>query len=40
VAAELAATGLIEVRQRGIRVDPATATGALRLARGPAWPED
>jgi hypothetical protein len=40
VAAELAASGLIEVRQRGIRVDPATATGALRLARGPAWPED
>jgi hypothetical protein len=40
VAAELAATGLLEVRQRGKRVDPATATGALRLARGPAWPED
>jgi hypothetical protein len=38
VATELAATGLIEVRQRGIKVDPATATGALRLARGPGWP--
>ena len=38
VAAELAATGLVEVRQRGQRVDPATATGALRLARGPQWP--
>jgi hypothetical protein len=38
VAAELAATGLVEVRQRGVKVDPATATGALRLARGPAWP--
>jgi len=40
VAARLAADGLIEVRQRGVRVDPATATGALRLARGPAWPEE
>ena len=38
VAAELAADGLIEVRQHGSRVDPATATGALRLARGPGWP--
>jgi hypothetical protein len=38
VAAELAATGVIEVRQRGVKVDPATATGALRLARGPGWP--
>lgn len=38
VAAELAAAGLIEVRQQGSRVDPATATGALRLARGPDWP--
>ena len=40
VAVELAAGGLVEVRQRGVRVDPATATGALRLARGPAWPLD
>lgn len=38
VAAELAAVGLIEVRQQGSRVDPAIATGALRLARGPDWP--
>ena len=38
VAAELAAAGLVEVRQGGSRVDPATATGALRLARGPGWP--
>lgn len=37
VAAELAAEGVLEVRQRGAKVDPATATGALRLARGPAW---
>ncbi|GAA1431078.1 hypothetical protein GCM10009616_17310 [Microlunatus lacustris] len=37
VAAQLAATGVLEVRQRGQQVDPATATGALRLARGPAW---
>jgi hypothetical protein len=40
VAAELAATGLIEVRQRGVTVDPATATGPLRLGRGPGWPAD
>ena len=40
VAAELAATGLIEVRQGGVTVDPATATGPLRLARGPGWPAD
>lgn len=38
VAAELAAAGLIEVRQHGSRVDPAAATGALRLARGANWP--
>lgn len=38
VAAGLAAAGLIEVRQGGVKVDPATATGALRLARGPGWP--
>jgi hypothetical protein len=40
VAAELAAAGLVEVRQRGVKVDPATATGALRLARGTSWPAD
>jgi hypothetical protein len=40
LAAELAASGVIEVRQRGVKVDPATATGALRLARGPGWPRD
>lgn len=39
VAAELAADGVVEVRQRGRVVDPTTTTGALRLARGPAWPE-
>lgn len=38
VAAELAAEGVLEVRQHGEKVDPATATGALRLARGPSWP--
>ncbi len=37
VAAELAADGVVEVRQGGQKVDPATATGALRLARGPAF---
>ena len=36
-AAALAADGVVEVRQHGERVDPATATGALRLARGPDW---
>lgn len=40
VAAALAATGVVEVRQRGVRVDPATARGALRLARGPSWLAD
>jgi hypothetical protein len=37
VAVELASEGLVEVRQHGRAVDPATATGALRLGRGPAW---
>ena len=34
VAAGLAATGEVEVRQRGGGVDPATATGPLRYGRG------
>jgi len=38
VAAELAEAGVIEVRQRGVRVDIATARGPIRLARGAAWP--
>ncbi|SDS70135.1 Protein of unknown function [Friedmanniella luteola] len=38
VAAALAADGVVEVRQGGEKVDPTTATGALRLGRGPAWP--
>lgn len=37
VAAELASVDVVEVRQHGAKVDPATATGALRIARGPAW---
>ncbi|GAA1855013.1 DUF3253 domain-containing protein [Microlunatus capsulatus] len=37
VAAALAADAVVEVRQHVERVDPATATGALRLARGPDW---
>ena len=40
VATELADGGVLEVRQRGQRVDPRTARGPLRLARGPSWPED
>ncbi len=38
VATDLAAADVVEIRQRGAKVDPATATGALRIARGPAWP--
>ncbi len=38
VAVELASAGVIEVHQHGSRVDPATAVGAIRLARGPNWP--
>nr|WP_294692309.1 DUF3253 domain-containing protein [uncultured Friedmanniella sp.] len=40
VAAELAAKGLVEVRQRGRSIDPASTTGALRLGRGPDWTDD
>ncbi|WP_436532273.1 DUF3253 domain-containing protein [Actinoplanes sp. HUAS TT8] len=38
VATELARDGLITVRRHGHDVDPATATGPIRLARGPGWP--
>ena len=38
VAAELAEAGVIEVRQRGVRVDSATARGPIRLGRGATWP--
>lgn len=37
VAAELTRSGLIAVRQKGADVDPETATGPIRLARGPDW---
>ncbi|WP_250033165.1 DUF3253 domain-containing protein [Paractinoplanes maris] len=37
VAAELARDGVITVRQHGAEVDVATATGPIRLARGPRW---
>jgi hypothetical protein len=40
VAGDLAAAGEIVVRQRGEDVDLATATGPVRLARGPVWPAD
>jgi hypothetical protein len=36
-ATRLADAGVVEVRQRGARVDPRTAKGPLRLARGPAF---
>lgn len=38
VAAELAGSGVIEVRQRGAPVDLRSARGPVRLARGPSWP--
>ncbi|MBM2618520.1 DUF3253 domain-containing protein [Actinoplanes sp. LDG1-06] len=38
VAAELAQEGTIVVRQHGADVDISTATGPVRLARGPGWP--
>ncbi|GAA2559729.1 hypothetical protein GCM10010435_33720 [Winogradskya consettensis] len=37
VAAELSRAGVIAVRQHGSDVDVATATGPIRLARGPDW---
>ena len=37
VAAELSREGLIVVRQRGTDVDIETASGPVRLARGPKW---
>jgi hypothetical protein len=38
VAGELAAAGVVRIRQRGEDVDLATARGPLRIARGPEWP--
>ena len=37
VAVELTGAGVLVVRQSGADVDPATATGPIRLARGPRW---
>jgi hypothetical protein len=37
VAAELAREGVIAVRQHGADVDITSATGPVRLARGPKW---
>lgn len=36
VATELAAAGVVRVRQKGVDVDPTTARGPVRLAPGPA----
>ena len=36
-AVRLAGADVVEVRQRGAKVDPRTAKGPLRLARGPAF---
>lgn len=38
VSVALESAGVVEVRQRGTKVDPGTARGPLRLARGPAFP--
>lgn len=40
VAAELAGSGVIEVRQHGAPVDLRSARGPVRLARGPSWPAE
>ena len=37
VAARLADEGVVEVRQRGERVDVRTARGPVRIARGPGF---
>ena len=37
VAAELSQAGILVVRQHGVDIDPATAVGPVRLARGPGW---
>ena len=37
VAADLAKQGVIVIRQHGVDIDIATATGPVRLARGPRW---
>jgi hypothetical protein len=37
VAAELAALGVVVVRQNGVDVDVSTARGPVRIARGPDW---
>ena len=37
VAADLAKEGTIVVRQHGVDVDLASASGPVRLARGPRW---
>jgi len=38
VATDLAAAGVLDVRQHGRSVDPGRTRGAVRLARGPSWP--
>ena len=37
VARELDAAGVLEVRQKGVKVELDGAKGPIRLARGPAW---
>jgi hypothetical protein len=40
VIGELRRAGIVRVTQRGHDVDPDTARGPVRVARGPAWPDE
>ena len=38
VALELHDAGVVRIRQHGVDIDPRTARGPIRIARGPSWP--
>jgi hypothetical protein len=38
VIGELRRAGIVRVTQKGREIDPDTARGPIRVARGPAWP--
>lgn len=40
VVGELRRAGTVRVTQRGVEVDPDTARGPIRVARGPSWPKE
>lgn len=40
VIGDLRREGVVRVTQKGHDVDPATARGPIRVARGPAWPDE